>query len=309
MALISLGPNFSETGSFDSPYQAEYTRAYVGLSNNPFDTPLSIVRDPLCPKPGQRDPFDPRAWITNVRPERRDQTSLVWDISVTATTEIDPQDDVHPLQQPARITPTSDQFLTTTRHNAQGNWIRNAAGTVIPLEKEESRWVFNVEKNVPYLPTYIMDLNNTINSGVVFIKGLLVPRHTLMLKGLRGEEQQTRYRGERVQYLTLSFQLHYHRHGYKVKFPNVDLVELVPERTVPERDQRGRIRRVAGEVQYRQLQHVRVPILDPDGEPVTEPWPLDRQGKALPQDYTESQLVELEEDVYEEASFDVLPLR
>lgn len=309
MSLIAIGPAFGDSGTFEPPTKAEYTRAYVGHSNNPYDNPLSIVRDPLCPKPGTRDPFDLRAWITSVQAERRDQTALVWDITVNASTEYDPDAEVHPLLQPARITPASDQYLTTTRKNARGEWIRNAAGTVIPLEKEESRWVFNIEKNVRVLPAFLMELNNKINSGVVFLKGLLVPRHTLMVKGLRGEEQETRFQGAKLQYVTLFFQLHYNRQGYKVRFPNVDLVELVPVRYVPERDTQGRIRRVNHQVQYQRLQRVRTPILDADGEPVTEPWPLDRQGRALPRDYTASQLVELEEDVYEEVSFDVLPLR
>ncbi len=309
MSLISCELALGDSGTFEHPEKAEYTYRYIGRSNNPFDTPLSIARDRLCPKPGDRDLFDPRAWITSVQAERRDGTALVWDITVSSSTEFDEDDDVHPLDLPAKITPASDQFLTTTRKNARGEWIRNTAGTVIPLEKEESRWIFNVEKNVPFIPAYLMELNNKINAGVVFLKGLLVPRHKLMIKGLRGEEQSVRFRSQRIEFVTLFCQLHYNRGGYRVKYPNVDLVELAPERLVPERDARGRIVRVNQEVQYQRLINARVPILDPEGQPVTEPWPLDRQGKALPRDYTQADLVELDDEVYEETSFDLLPLR
>lgn len=307
--LVSIDLAFGDSGTFEPPGKAEYTRRYIAHSNNPFDNPLSVARDRLCPKPGQQDPLDPRAWISSVQAERRDQTARVWDITVNSSTESDPGEEVHPLALPARITPASEQYLTTTRRNGHGEWIRNAAGTVIPLEKEESRWVFSVEKNVPYIPAFLMEMNNKINSGVVFLKGLLVPRHTLMVKGIRGEEQEARFQGQKIAYLTLFFQLHYNREGYKQFFPNVDLVELVPEKLIPQRNAQGRIVRVKQAVQYRQLLAARTPILDAEGQPVTEPWPLDRQGRALARDYTPDQLVELEEDVYEETSFDLLPLR
>ena len=215
----------------------------------------------------------------------------------------------NPLAQPAKITPASDQYLTTTRKNAQGRWIRNAAGTVIPLEKEDSRWTFSVEKNVPFIPAFLMEMNNKVNSGSVFLKGLLIPRHRLMVKGIRGEEQTARLRGRRIDYVTMHFQLHYRREGYKVQFPNVDLVELAPEKLVPERDDRGRIVRENDRVRYQRLRNARTPILDENGEQRTEPWPLDRKGRALPIDFKQDQLVENEEEIYSQTSFDQLPLR
>ena len=53
----------------------------------------------------------------------------------------------------------------------------------------------------------------------------------------------------------------------------------------------------------------RVPILfgDPPERP-SEPWPLDRHGKALPENYQASDVLYLEEDVLEETSFNLLPL-
>jgi hypothetical protein len=309
MALISIGLAFSDTGTFELPFKAEYSRRYIARSNNPFDSPLSVVRDRLCPKPGQRDPIDPRAWITSVQAERRDGTDLVWDITVSSTTEFDPDDDENPLIRPAKITPASEQVVTTTRKNARGQWIRNTAGTVIPLEKKQSLWIFNVEKNVPFIPAAVMEMNEKVNSGSVFLRGLLVARHKLMVSGIRGEEQEARVRDQRLRYVTMFFQLHYNRSGYKVKYPNVDLVELAAEKLVPQRDARGRIVRVNRQLQYQRLRNARTPILDAESHPVTEPWPLDRQGRALPRDYRESQLIELEEEIYEQTSFDVLPLR
>ena len=309
MSLISIGLAFGDGGTFEVPNKAEYVRKYVAESNNRFDNPLSILRDRLCPKPGQRDPIDPRAFLRSVNPVRRDNSAFVWDITVNSTTEYDPDDEVHPLQRKAKITPSSDQYVTTTRRNAEGQWIRNTAGTVIPLDKEVSRWVFDVEKNVPFIPTYIMEMNNKINSGSVFLKGLVIPRHKLMVKGIRGEEQTETYRDQRVEFVKMQFQLHYQREGYQVKFPNGDLVELAAEKLVPERDARGRIVRENERVRYKRLRAARVPILDENGQPRTEPWPLDRKGQALPLDYTQDQLIENEEDVQEQTSFDLLPLR
>lgn len=307
MALVSIGLDFGDSGRFELFDRRSYVRKYVARSNNRFDNPLSVQRDRLCPRPGQQDPIDPGALFTSVEPTRRDGTSFVWDITATSSSEFEFDED--PLSKPARITPSSDQYVTTSTVDAEGRPIMTTARTLIPIEKEASRWVFNVEKNLPYLPSWLMGMNNKINSGVVFIKGVIVPRHTLMVKGLRGEEQEARVNGRRVAYMTVFFSLHYQREGYRQKVPNVDLVEIGEEALVVRRDRTGRIIRVNQHPDYDRVVSARRRIKDENGQDRTEPWPLDRQGRALPLDYTADQVLYLDVDAYEETSFDLLPLR
>ena len=93
MALISCNLNFEDEGDFEFPAKANYTWPFVGVSNNRFDTPLSVARDRLCPQMGRRDPVDPRAFVKNVNAKRRAKSHYVWDITVQSTTEFDPDED------------------------------------------------------------------------------------------------------------------------------------------------------------------------------------------------------------------------
>lgn len=307
MSLISCEIDFGDGGEFTIK-QRDYLRSYVGVSNNPYDTPLSISRDRLAPKAGTRDRFDFGAWITDVSCDRRDGSLYVWDIQAKSTTEFDEDESENPLDMPAKYTLSSEQVVSTTRKNAKGEWIKNAVGTVIPLEKLESNWTFSVEKNVRSIGTGILDMNETINSSSVFIKGLLIPKHKLKISGLRGEEQTAVVRDQRIEYLTVHFDLNYRKDGWKVKYPNVDLVQYAKAKAVPKRDTNGRIVKVNGVVQYEAIAKTRVPILDDEGNPVTEPWPLDKNGYALPRNFKETDLVEYEEEIYTAKSFSNLPL-
>ena len=307
MALVTIGLAFGDSGAFELPVKAEYTRRYIGRSNNPFDNPLSISRDRLCPKPGQRDPFDPRAWITSVQAERRDATDLIWDITANSTTEFDPDEEENPLAQRARITLKADQYTRTTTQNAQGRSITTTAGSLIPVEIDDTRWVLSVQKNVRVIPAALLNLNNKTNSGSVAIRGLLIPRRKLQVKGLTGSEESVRVRNQRIDYVALSFELHYQREGYRVRLPNVDYVQL-RETTRARRDRRGRPVLDQGRPVFETVTE-RVPILfgEPPERP-SEPWPLDRHGKALPENYRASDVLYRDEDVLEETSFNLLPL-
>lgn len=312
MALISFKPAFGDKGSFTGPNKGTFTSTFVGISNNKFDTVLSIAADPKVYKVGTRfRPYAANAVVTQVDPQRRDEIGnfKVWDIAVTASTE----EEVlvkNPLAEPAKISLSSDQYEMTTRKTAKGDWIRTTAGSIIPVQKEDSRYVLDVVKNVRSIPAYILNMNNTKNSGAVVVKGLVFNKGKLMVKGIRGEEATAELNGQTINYVVMSFQLHYRREGWTVKYPNVDFEEILFSWRAAIRDEYGNPRRVGGKLLYELLQKARRPILDLDGTPVKEPWPLDRQGRALPNKngIPQGQIIELEADVYTESNFNALPL-
>jgi len=306
MALVSIGLDFGDGGQFTHPNKRSYSRKFVARSNNRFDNPLSVARDRLCPKVGQRDPYDPGAFVTSVEATRRDQTLLIWDLGVAYSSDIEEEDE-NPLDQRARITLKADQYTRTTTRNAQGRSITTTAGSLIPVEVDDTRWVLSVQKNVRVIPTALLNLNNKTNSGTVSIRGLLIPRRKLQVKGLTGSEESARIRNQRIDYVALSFELHYQREGYRVRLPNVDYVQL-RETTRARRDRRGRPVLENNRPVFETVTE-RVPILfgEPPERP-SEPWPLDRRGKALPENYQASEVLYLEEDVLEESSFNLLPL-
>lgn len=308
MALISIAPDFGDGGQLALPNKRNYTLKYVARSNNRFDTILSVARDRLCPQLKSRCPFDPGAYVVSVDPTRRDQTLTVWDIAVGFSTELDEEEE-NPLEERAKITLKSDQFTRTTTKNSQGRNITTTAGSLIPVSIDDSNWVLSVTKNVRSIPLWLLDMNNKVNSGSVIIRGLPIPRRKLQIKGIVGSDESTRVNGERIDYVALSFELHYKRDGYKVRLPNVDFVQIVENKIRAKRDRfTGKPLLVNGLAQFETVRE-RVPILIGEpGEKPSEPWPLDRDGKALPENYSPNQVLYIEEDVLEETSFANLPL-
>lgn len=315
--LISIGKKFADKGSFSTPGKSEFTTEYLGKSNNRFDVATSILRSRLCPKLGTIDKQsqDNRAYIKDMDIVRDGGNWFIWHITTLSTSEWDPDQDDNPLDRRARLVLSSDQYTIQTYTNTKGRLIYNAAGTIVPQAKEQSRWVMEVEKNVKILPEAIMRLNNKINAGAMYIRGVYFPRRTLMVKGIRGEEQTASLSNKKkLDYIAVRFQLHYRREGWKSKFPNVDLVEKKQVR-VPRIavlfDKKAIANTVAipGNTNYVLLKEGRTPILDvTTGKPVTDPWPLDKNGLALPQGYKPTDIIMLEEDIYEEANLSILPL-
>ena len=311
MSLIGIG---LKMGGDDSDYSVNswtHRYRYLAESNNRYDTPTSIFFDRLVPQIGTIDRYSNNAVITNVKPKRSSESNFLWDIEVTASSLDADNPAINPLDEPAIIVPFSEQTTELTYRDRENKWIRNKAGTIIPVQRKVSNWIFSVKKNLPFLPDYMMEMNNTINSGFVYLSQLPIPRRRLMVFGVKGDPKSKTLTNGKLDYMQVSFKLLYNRNEFKVKYPNADIVQLdytqVPlyERgpnniQQPVRDSKGRPRF--------EVVKTRIPILDENKEKRTEPWPLDDQGRALPANYSFNDLIELEAEIYEEKSFSLLPL-
>jgi hypothetical protein len=310
--LIELRETPGGSADFSTGDRRQYIHRFYARSNNPFDRQLNVVRDPLLRSNGlvigERDPFDPRCTITGVQPVRRQRTTKIWDLTVVSSNETQAEDR-SPLEEPVRVRLHADQRSIPVSLNARGELILNKARSIIPLSKEVSDWVFTVEKNVRSIPAYVLGMNNKINRGTFVFRGLVLPARKVQIKGMQAIESEAIHQGRTLQFVTFGYQLHFRREGWKVKFPNVDFMELDTISVV--RRTRGsggtRIVRDADGLPVYDQKPVGRKFIEIGGERVTEPWPLDRKGKALGEDYKASEIVTLEEDLYEETSFDLLP--
>lgn len=304
--LIEVGLNFGDSGKFTNKGVRTYRRAFVGTSNNRYDHPLSIVRDRLCPKPGDRDPYDPTARLTDVEAVRRDETSFVWDIYADSSNDYE-EDDINPLSQRAKVTIKTAQYTRLTTTDGKGRPITTTARSLLPVSIDDSYWVIAIEKNIPTLPNFLTTFNNKVNSGAFFLRGLIIPRRKLQCKALHASDEEASYQGRTIYYVKLQYELHYRREGFIIPQPNVDYVELKPG-YVPKRNRLGQIEKddSTGKIKYVFKTKARQPILI-GGEKVKEPWPLDSSGKALPEDYTASQITQIKPEPYQEAPLTLLP--
>lgn len=304
MSLINIGKLFDEVVSDTT------TRCtYLGESDTIYDNGENIKASLLCPKRGMQDPNNGFKIITEVTVEQRikDGPTQFWEIAVTSQTSDLNYDD--PLTHSAIITLDSEQFDTTTCWDNDGKAILNTAGDLLYMVKEDSRWVFNVEKNVPYVPNSILQFNNAVNDGVFSIAGLQCDKGTLMVKRLRAGKLTTVTVGyNQVSYMVLSFQIHYKREGWQAEHPNVGYNELV-EIEIPEPDDVvvGRVKRRDGKIVYSRKIVKRKILVGTPPEMPGEAQLLDSQGRYI-KDPKPGDLIKVKKDIYPERNYNELPL-
>lgn len=314
MSLVAIEESFE--GEVDGG-GARYT--FRGRSNNVDDTIESIKASPLCPHEGNPDPYNTAKQITNVSVRRAssDTKSLAWLVYVTSV--ITPLPTENPLNVRTEITLNSEQFEFLTCFNKDGKAILNRADSLVFVPKESSRWVFNIKKNVPSIPGYILSYANSTNNGLVTVAGVPCPKGTLMLKNLQGGNVQTVQVGVAlIDYLSMSFQLHYREEGWSVPYPNVGFDAYIDYGKVYQYV-RGPSGRLSYKVQIDPITGAAVHTsgkvrkrIQRNGKDVTEPQMLTDEGYlaegpdgTAP---TADQLIRLKAEVYSEKDFNQLPL-
>lgn len=218
--------------------------------------------------------------------------------------------DVSPLDLPADITLGTEQYEGLTCYDAEGVPILNSAGDLVYLPVESSRWIFNVSKNLPAVPQWLLDFNNATNSGLVTIKGIPCGKGTVMCKNVfAAKDESAKVNGRTVNFVPFSYQLHYQREGWKGKHPNVGFNEKL-EVDIPQESDTvvGKIIVENGKVKTtKQIVKRRIKIGFPAEYP-TEPQPLDKKGKLI-KNPTAKDILQIEAEVYKERNFGQLPLR
>ena len=307
MSLVSLAPYFEKEGTFAE--DSEYTYSYIGQSNDVQDQPEDIKSSALCPEYGDRDPQKRGNFIVNVRvrPMDTDEPGYWWIITTDSSPNY--QAPENPLRLAAVIEWDTDPFTNYASRDNKGKPLLNKANDRLIVPVEDSRWVITVRKNMPRPPGYLLNFNNAINSSVVNVDGISFRQEKLMCKRLRiGGRQEAEYNGRTVYFREVSFQLHYRYDGWKVTHDNVGYNEI-HRGLYPALDDNGH--QIINEdnelVSTVQTKKRRIMVGDPPEVP-TEPQALTREGKAI-ENPRQSDIIELEFEVYRSLNFSQLPLR
>lgn len=263
---------------------------------------------------GQRHPRNSSLFVSNWQARqtargRNHQGHYLFGVTVTYAT---PSGELEqsPLDLPADITLATEQYEGLTCYDDEGEPILNSAGDLVYLPKESSRWIFNVTKNLPAVPAWLLDYNNAVNNGLVSVKGLSCSKETLMCKNVNaGKDETVKVNGRFVTFVPFSYQLHYQAEGWKGKHPNVGFNEKLEVEIPQESDTViGKILVVEGKVKTKkQVVKRRIKIGFPAEYP-TEPQPLDSKGRVI-KNATAKDILQIEAGVYKKKNFGQLPLR
>lgn len=188
--------------------------------------------------PGQKH-YNPAifAKVINFDADRLSTTDDAWVVVVRYRRQAD-EDERNPLELPAEIDLDSESEEVPIDRDADGKPLLSSAGGLIAgITEEENRWIFNVSKNLPSIPRWLLDYRNAVNIDAVRIGGLSIAPGYLLLKTPRaGKPETVKFRGRDVSFVPFSFSLVYNPRSWITRYYDRDLYELkVIETTTEEK--------------------------------------------------------------------------
>lgn len=120
-----------------------------------------------------------------------------WDIEADYSSEplktADQTNIADPSDRPPKIKWKAAQYRKAIDKDINGDAIVNSAGDYFdpPPEIDSSHWVATIEKNVPAVPTFILQYTDAINSDSFTIQGMPVAEHVAKIMDLDISDRQT----------------------------------------------------------------------------------------------------------------------
>jgi hypothetical protein len=122
----------------------------------------------------------------------------------------------NPLLRPARIKWSTNKYLKSIDKDINGLAIVNSVGDYFdpPVEVDRSHWTATIQKNVDWVPSWILDYDNPINSKAFNIQGIQVDPYKAKLDEIEISEPQEQ---NGYEFVVFTFKLEFRAEGYKVK--------------------------------------------------------------------------------------------
>jgi len=312
MAVASWGRLAGKEGSFGPIAEWTAKREWLFKTNNRYDEENVVLAygygNNILPFPLVSSlPSNPLLLCRRVLPKQDKKSPLHWVVTAEYSTEYlskqekDAQQYQNPVDRPSSIKWNTAKYNKPVVYDTGNNLILNSAGDPFdpPPEKDASRWTATVTKNVPAVPSYILDYCDAVNSEQFTIQGLPVAQYVAKIMSIEiGEEQAAQISEFQEQtYFTFTYTLEFRSaqvtRNSGVKEPEGWLLRLL-DQGFREKDPNDSTKR----------RHIK-----DDASPakfVTHPWPLDGTGKKLA-DPKVSTAKQRNFDVYNYISFSNLP--
>ncbi len=160
-------------------------------------------------------------WCTSIRAQHPQNDGTVWQIQYDYDNkrELLP----NPLFDPVVIRWSSENFTRTTMVDASGDIMLNTADLPYPpLEIDDDRSIVNVERNLPFVPTWILQYRNAVNLDQFVVGGFIVQIGQAKIEKINIGERQVR---NDVAYYPVSIDVHFRDEGWQVDRPSEGLMQ------------------------------------------------------------------------------------
>lgn len=163
----------------DNKLIVEIYRRFQVIFDDVVNDPIAVLSLPECPKPFDSHPTDRFSSVSLIEPEQSEQSYNVWTITVTySRNSLDYENaKENPLDRRPKVEWDTVEYQRPFIYDANGKIVTNSAGDpfVPAYQIEDNRVVVSMTVNQLYVPTYILDYRNKINSAPFSIEGIAIP--------------------------------------------------------------------------------------------------------------------------------------
>lgn len=187
----------------------------VVTDSNLDDAPVVLAAVPAI---GAVHPSDWSAYCRRRSARNESFSKRVWIVTLAYSSEYEVVE--NPLDEPARISWSTQQFTRPYEQDRDGKGLVNAAGDPFvdpPVEGDDSRWAVTVTKNVSSVPAAILSYRNAVNSNAFTIDGVSVGVGQAKIQSISIGETQTR---DDISYRVFSYTLHLDDDGWAKQILN-----------------------------------------------------------------------------------------
>lgn len=259
MPVLQMVPNFDTSGTGGVENPGEWSERWTAIMSSPLDPWREVFEQFPEFAPGRPHPEIPLAYhqtfnVNNVN----DAPAYEFDFKYKIYTP----ENLKPLDREVKVEWESIEVEEPVIVDINKKPLLNTAGELLRgITAAKTLYELKFTRNEPSVPPWILRFPNAINEDAVKIDGLTFPATTLQFKKLRVSSRQ----GDAVTgfYRSVSYSLFYNPDTWLTQVINQGLSEIV----VTE-DRVGK----------KHAKAVRI-LDDETGEAITEPVPLDREGK------------------------------
>lgn len=255
-----------------------YTRVFRATTNNNDDDASVVLTS--APMPGSRYPTDFSAYLRRRKANNQSFSKRVWIVTCAYSTQVELEED--PLNDPAEITWSTEQFQRPLVKDRDGKAVLNSAGDYFdPVAmRDDSRITATIRKNLAVVPSWILSYADAINADAFVLDGIEIATNVAKIQAVGVGPWEAR---NDIAYRVVSITMH---------FKSDTWVESIHDAGFRKRNNMGEL--------------VDIFNSGDDGKPTT-PVSLNGLGQAQ-DDPTPDNAKYRDFDVYDEQDFTVLPL-
>ena len=279
MSVVSVNELWDgRDGDYDISGERAYSRVFRVVTDNKADDFTVVEASGSLPYVGAVYPNDANAYCQKVTGSQESFSPKVWLVTAAYSNKQEAAED--PTNDAAEIEWGTEQFQRPAFKDKDDNAIVNSAGDpFLPtVERDDSRRVVTITKNMSSVPSYILDFEDAVNDAAFTVDGITIGARKAKCQNISVGKVEER---NGTTYRKVQVVLHLRKETWDFEVLDTGL-----------RKKNGSDREV---------------ITNDDGTEITSPVPLDGSGGVL-SNPSESTAVYRTYQVYPELDFSSLPL-